>query len=230
MTWEGRYSSVPLVFQLMQPFPPNLMLVAGDAIHNLRAALDHVIWEAAYRSGIPLDPPLLKKIKFPVRGSVRDFCDAIESLEYLSEMAKHHFKTVEVCRGGAGEPLYHLHKLDIIDKHSIIPVIEASIVVPSIELHHPYMDGRGPIRHVAQEARLSFSEDANFSAAYYKYYGIAHFGINISRSVEVKTPEGIQLKIVFGEHQPYPGLPIAETLLKLVEDVDQVIRDAFRAV
>ena len=48
MGWEARGDEVyELVVARAKPAPVRLSLAAGDAIHNLRSALDHAVWELA---------------------------------------------------------------------------------------------------------------------------------------------------------------------------------------
>ena len=102
--------------------PASLALLAGDAIHNLRASLDYVANEMVRSSG-----GNDKNIYFPIseneqryktdsvsrtKGMAADFKDAIDRLKPY---------------GGGNDDLWGLHKLDITDKHRLlIPVATRS--------------------------------------------------------------------------------------------------------
>src|SRR6476619_1299435 len=34
------------ILRILRPIPPGIPLAAGDAVHNLRSALDHLVWAA----------------------------------------------------------------------------------------------------------------------------------------------------------------------------------------
>ncbi len=94
-------------------------LICGDAVHNLRTALDHVYWEtvsphvAAGHTSIQFPfsetaARLDETIKNRLAHKVSDkFFQAIRSLNSHGE------------RGG-NEPLYLIHKLDTGDKHNVL--------------------------------------------------------------------------------------------------------------
>lgn len=96
-------------------------LICGDAIHNLRSALDHAYWKIVF--------PVAKgeggaaKVQFPFSETAARLNEAIkrnlahkvspaflQALEYL----KPHGEM------GGNELLYLLHRLDIIDKHRLL--------------------------------------------------------------------------------------------------------------
>jgi hypothetical protein len=94
--------------------PPENLVIIGDALHNLRSALDHLAYQ------LPLAPGKLRgRIQFPIvesankykkiRGSVVKFRkDAVKALDAL-----------EPYKGG-NDLLWSLHSLDIIDKHRLL--------------------------------------------------------------------------------------------------------------
>lgn len=102
-----------------QDIPPVIPLIAGDVIHNLRSALDHLAYHLVYVGTGGAGP--FKNVYFPisrstelyraerggkVRGMRQDAVDAIDA--------------IEPYRGGAGHTLWQLHALNIIDKHRLI--------------------------------------------------------------------------------------------------------------
>jgi hypothetical protein len=96
--------------------PPELLLIAGDAIHNLRSTLDHLAWKLVEANGstpteatsLPIfDTP--EKYKTGVARKVKGMGQrAIEKIDRLNPY-----------KGGNNE-LWTLHKLDIVDKHRLI--------------------------------------------------------------------------------------------------------------
>lgn len=94
---------------------PGFSAVAGDVIHNLRSALDHIAYEMCTGSG--QTPPKPWEIEFPIADDAAKFPslrdrkvkgarpDAIKVLD-----------AVKPYKGG-NDALWRLHKLDNIDKH-----------------------------------------------------------------------------------------------------------------
>lgn len=107
--------------------PTELSLIAGDAIHNARAALDHV-WMGVIRH---LDPSTKTKSTFPIdeerealqRRLVRtEVCKAFPHVEGIILDGIRPYKT-----GNRDCWLFALNRLDNRDKHNMLVVSRASI-------------------------------------------------------------------------------------------------------
>ena len=128
-----------IVYRLYQvkKVPDDWALIVGDAIHNLRGALDHLAWQLAIKhfDGVePTDINLIKKIQFPVvmnRASwTPDNCinrkymlkvDAAKLEKYqpfVLEPPLTHILNVFFGRNG----------LSNIDKHRTLPVVFSTVV------------------------------------------------------------------------------------------------------
>jgi hypothetical protein len=110
-----------LTFRVSKPVPKELSAIIGDAIHNLRAALDLLACEIVRVNGQSDD-----YVQFP-------FCEVIEDLE--KEIKRRHLDradpaAVDLVRAlkpykGGNIELRALHDLDIQDKHRmLIPVAD----------------------------------------------------------------------------------------------------------
>lgn len=111
-------------------------LLLGDAVHNLRSALDHLIGGAIRANGntpgdltcffVPRKPkPLRKEYESTLKGKVDGVSDPV--LKALSGL--------EPYQGGKEERLWLLDKLDIIDKHRLLLVVGIRLGEPSIGLN-----------------------------------------------------------------------------------------------
>ena len=113
--------------------PIDIGAIAGDAVHNMRSALDGIAWQYAFRI-----PPTQrskgweKDVQFPIFLSiddakserkfkrmlkhfpddVRDFVDSIQPYQAPKSEREHH-------------PLWCLERLSIVDKHRAIPTFAA---------------------------------------------------------------------------------------------------------
>jgi len=115
-------------------FPLEFPLIIGDAVHNLRSALDHSahllvtvgrgspgpfphVCFPIFENGSKYKAGLLGR----VRGMRQDAIDAIDATEPYG--------------GGNGETLYHLHCLNNIDKHRLLVTVwsnlQAHTLLPS---------------------------------------------------------------------------------------------------
>lgn len=98
--------------------PPleSVALTVGDAVHNLRSALDNLAWTLANLSGPPPNP---KAIQFPVSEKAAGWRKARRDLETLPAAALDRMEAAQPFVFDCKEDsfLWHLHQLDIADKH-----------------------------------------------------------------------------------------------------------------
>ena len=93
--------------------PSTISLIIGDAIHNLRSALDHVAWELFRSRGIKD-----QAIQFPVLSTAKVANQKISDLQAANPAAANVLASLKPYRGG-NLALYGLHRIDIIDKHRL---------------------------------------------------------------------------------------------------------------
>jgi hypothetical protein len=104
---------------------PIFGVVIGEIIHNLRSALDHIVWELVIlTTGRP--PALPSKNQFPIMKSKEDFnkrgVDVL--LQCVREDAVDLIRSEQPFRTGehAKSPLWHLSELSNADKHRTLHV------------------------------------------------------------------------------------------------------------
>lgn len=107
-----------IVKNVLQPFPSDISVVLGDAVHNIRTALDHFAYEVATtgqghvyfpvwtQPAAPKNSQWETKIKKEVPGARGDVLKALLAIEPY-ETGKHQW-------------IWELHRLDIIDKHHLL--------------------------------------------------------------------------------------------------------------
>jgi hypothetical protein len=115
---------------------PTWSLRVGDVVHNLRSGLDHLAWQLVILDDRRPDV----NTQFPIRRSAvdkngqpvpiqlrptvrnREILDALEAVQpYLGPEGE----PAEYARN----PLWRLHRLDIIDKHRLLLVVRAALDV-----------------------------------------------------------------------------------------------------
>lgn len=123
--------------------PIRLSLMIGDALHNLRSALDHLVWERSApekrgrRSGFPIlrRPP---KGEFAAIPKVKGLRPADRAI--VQRLQPYNARDPEQIRD---EPLLVLHNLNVTDKHKALHLTglsmeEATIrpVAPGAKIRH----------------------------------------------------------------------------------------------
>jgi hypothetical protein len=98
-----------------------MALIAGDAIHNLKTALDFA-WISTLRKHIPTAN--LDFAKFPVYRSRRELESALNGVPINTRSNPSLFglvvSDIQPFEGGHNGVVYALHKLDISDKHLLL--------------------------------------------------------------------------------------------------------------
>lgn len=120
---ESKHSKI----RVKEPLPPELAAIMGDSIHSLRSALDLVTCELAKKNGAT-SRSALRETYFPISASQEIFekgtvnsngvwsNPGINKIKRLSDEDKERIKALRPYKGG-NENLWHLHQLDILDKH-----------------------------------------------------------------------------------------------------------------
>lgn len=108
--------------KLTKPMPNEIGLIIGDAVHNLRASLDHAVWELIGLDGGTQD----RWTKLPASSTgVIDYKAMCRGIKTPRDDTKQFFVDLAV-HNESGSLLYALHLLDNTDKHVIIlPLLEA---------------------------------------------------------------------------------------------------------
>lgn len=115
-TFPGRLAFHYKIIAVYQ-IPAEVSIVFGDAIHNLRAALDFIAFDVT-----PKNDGNRKFTGFPFHETAENFYRDINlgRLVDIPEHLKNVFRSVEAFRGGKGDALWQMNKLDIIDKHRML--------------------------------------------------------------------------------------------------------------
>lgn len=184
--------------------PSGISLVLGDVLHNLHAALDIAIndVEALTRGS------MTKYTKFPVRETREEFEAAInggfrEKIPF--EILNFLLIDVQPYKGGYGEPLWHLHALDIEDKHRILLTTTHLTFVQGIRIQ---LDN-GIERDIGDWLIVPGH--------------IAKHCIDGNRNVKVTQQGQPTFNVKFGDGLPFQGNPIIPTCHQLAQFVSDVV-------
>jgi hypothetical protein len=101
----------------VDPVPDALGLIAGDVIHNLRSALDHLVWQLVIANGKKPDD---MRTEFPVWSKEAGFKKGKPGrAKGISKEALNVLYGLKPYQGG-NDALWLLHQLDIVDKHRLL--------------------------------------------------------------------------------------------------------------
>lgn len=120
--------------RFLRPVPAKpLALIIGDAIHNLRTALDHMTWEMVGRDGGKQH----RQLRFPSHHDRASFEGACNGIETPSQAIRDALKATEAFPSGKGYVLYSLHALDNADKHTVLMPTFRVLRIPNHSILNP---------------------------------------------------------------------------------------------
>jgi hypothetical protein len=203
------------------PIPADIPLITGDAIHNLRSALDHLAYElvSIHTKG---KGPFDKGLYFPIGENAKDFCDRLERaskvktkpsgvIQRIGDDAIKHIRGIEPYDGGASEFLWHLHQLDIIDKHHLLVTVtfqNSSQTMPPAQM----------AKMRSQLLGIEWIPTINDSKWFLTDVPIPRFSLETDDTLDIIPKAQVQnemnfpIEIAFGEPEIVKGKPVLDTL------------------
>lgn len=182
--------------------PGNISPIIGDAIHNLRSSLDHLMWQLVEAGGgIPN-----KSVYFPIAESPQQYQSAIgnREIQKIAPDALHIIGSIQPYKT-LDRTLWMLHELDIIDKHRLLLTITSS------------MDKWGV--DIAKGMNIWFNEDRFIPLV------AGYEVVSIPTSTYSKPNQDFQLgiDIAFGETEIAEGELVLYTLNKMADFVEGIV-------
>jgi hypothetical protein len=202
------------------PIPPELRLIAGDAIQNLRSALDYLAWILAKFNGT--DPLKLKHVCFPISDSeplTKDQKAVFSRQVYgMRQGAVDAIKRINLYKGG-DDTLWRLHRLNIIDKHRLLTAASFAVSLVNPEFGaglRDYLRNGGTIPEPTILRREPLKTGDKFS-----------FDTNES---DVYEEQQLLVEIAFNEPGISEGEPIITVLKESFRLVPEIVGDLARFV
>jgi len=215
---------IMLNINVIEPIPDQFSAIMGDAIHNLRSALDHLVWALVIANG---ETPT-EVNQFPINYNLASLEKAIpKCLKGVDPKAISAIKKLQPHKGGYGNPgneiLWSLYDLDRIDKHRMILLVGAAHTKTQLRFSIGYPPQKGfrwigPPIVAANQALAVPVEDGKT---------VAEIDI-IPLPPEVNLYGAITMEILFGDGNAVSGQPLAEVLPILGKHVEGII-NAFDA-
>ena len=182
----------------LPPIPADLKLIAGDAAHNLRIALDYLANELVRAAGFPT-----KNVYFPICESLEKYeADSDGKTKGMPESAKKWIAGRQPY-GGGDDALWGLHRLDIIDKHRLLIAVSTRI-------------GKFHVNLTPTPTEMTFLGMSG-SLQEGDVLGV------LPGKREAHEHMDFTFDIAFGEPEVFAGKPVVRTLVKLAWVVESII-------
>jgi len=170
--------------QVIKPPPASLGPIAGDCIHNLRAALDNLAYELAIRHyrRSPLPGRFNKRSEFPIFGerkwTPRERRDKIGCIHPRAQAIIKRLQPHNRGNGFRGDRLWQLNELEVVDKHRFPHVATLNnlsalshfepggIGIEEIETLFRYFDESAPIAQYPAFDSTGAEVSVDFKAAF----------------------------------------------------------------
>lgn len=153
-----------------QSVPLRPRVLAGEIIHHLRSAFDHVAWQL---SSADLQAKCPTKIEFPVfkdrpklcgikKKAISGYCRKVEGITSPSALARIHNLQPHLRDDPSRDPLWLIHYMDIIDKHRELVLavligqvnISANAEIPGIGVMMPWEIKPRAVRHTGPPTKV----------------------------------------------------------------------------
>ncbi|MBL8821753.1 MAG: hypothetical protein JNJ77_04130 [Planctomycetia bacterium] len=202
------------------PIPEILPVLIGDVIHNLRCALDHLIWQLVESNGqIPHNRTSFVVCK------IKNSYDSAKSnaLRGLSNEVLDLFESIQPYNSNSGiQQLTILDDLDNYDKHRklVVGAVQMlKVVISSMKLY--------PIDQLPKEEKDPISLDLGLSASSKNGSRILKEGDVVAtfpKGREYKNQFGFTLRVAFDEPEFVRNELVRLLLLDLFETVESIIK------
>jgi hypothetical protein len=202
----------------IERIPESIPLIAGDAIHNLRSALDLLAYEM-HRAGAYWKSVAEDRVAFRAWGDVNKYQSGMVGIiESTSPKVYDEIVRIEPYKGGNGHALWQVSELDNIDKHRLL--LTAGMAFASVDV--------GPIIQArSQSAFTSGYQPASWEARTVLRPVTNYFPLQIGQVLHTAPPGSeshqqpkFSLEIQLGEPGVVEGEAVGKTLLKFVGSVE----------
>jgi hypothetical protein len=235
---EAHHGYTAWFFLLEKRVPDELMLIVGDAIHNLRSALDHCAWELVVEidKWSPTDDQK-RAISLTPKSRRKKYITLVDRIETPREDTKQFLKNLAPFVTGADNPIVRLSHLDIRDKHHlIVPVVSQATISGLQERVRANLGWNRPDDIVTELGEITIDlANPDESTMVGRAYQFTCFA---SATIKVYGPPGhpdapllefgdhynVAFSVIFAEMQPFPREPILPTLERLAELVIAIIQ------
>lgn len=208
---------VRLVLRVTQEFPAvEVAMDVGDAVHNMRSALDHAAHELVEIGGGTVARETGYPIPQKASATVADYQRLVHRrLKGSSPAVIETASSLEPIPGGHDEVLWALHHLDILDKHRFLIVVGTAHRELTVDLRHQLRQSTG--RDDLPEALLYLApKDGGFGVE------DGHILATLTRPLVVR-PAQFRFGAAFGEPDLLRGVEVHDALTEMLEKTKAVL-------
>ena len=195
---------------------PDVALRVGDALQNLRSALDHLAYQL-WLVGTGRDGPAFH-VYFPIFDSATEY--KAKSARQVQGMAKAAIKAIDAAKPykGGNDTLWLIHHLNRIDKHRLLVTVGSAF--NSVDL------GGFTVRHAAKSmpafAGIKLSA---FFKPNDRLYPLKKGDELFRDAPDAEVDEKLEFAfdVALGEPKVSEGEPVIESLQQMVDFVDHLL-------
>jgi hypothetical protein len=213
------YSAVK-VGAIDPPIPTHLSLILGDAVHNLRSALDHLAYLMVPSPNNATAYPIVRKVP-PSPTDISSLYG--NKVPGASRKVIKALKAEEPYFGGKGQYLWTIDHLDILDKHQLILPVGASYEVR--------VDVGSRLRRAVGTTSDAPFKPEDIPSTWVTFIPVNKYplapGLALysapTQEFEGHDDPQFTLDIAFGKPQVLEGEPVVRTLRDLVNRTERLI-------
>jgi hypothetical protein len=195
----------PNVARVGTKFPKHVPTILGDAVHNLRTALDHAYCQLVTHNGsVPNTQTqfYFAKDRSSLEGTIgRQAADSLPAQRIIDLI----LNEIQLFEGGKLD-LYGLHRLDITDKHLLLIPTMRSLKIERLDI----LGERGNVEYFIENLNIVVTEAEAIVAVE-------------GRSMKLHGNPKKALEILFGDNQPYAREGVLKTLRSLLGNVEAAL-------
>jgi hypothetical protein len=204
---------------ITKEIPNEFSLIIGDAIHNMRSALDHL---ATHLVDIGI-PPKVKNPYYPIFETSKKYeAGKMGKIEGARPVAIKAIDATQPYKGGDGRPLLDLHTLNNSDKHRLVIPAWGGLLAHT----HP----KSEKEHLEEILGVTFKgriKQGWLKAATGPIHLKDGDKILTMPIAELQDYMSFRIGIVFGEPEIVKGKQILPTLMNMSRIVQDIIRVRF---
>jgi len=198
------------------PVPLRISVIAGEVLHHLRSALDHVVWELSLRTNDSPKP----RIQFPISDSKEKFQEAIK--RDLMDLPSEAILLIEMLQPYNADPIENstlriLNAMDNADKHRLLAVVSTAMR-PNVRLS---IKALGPgFSIVAPDAR---SATSLFHQGIENGVEVQWISYDDPNRVGVEMQNDFTIEIAFDEIGSMTKQPVIPTLVNFCNAIESYV-------
>lgn len=199
------YTKVSCGFSQMSSYPPirkvprlpaSAIATAGDVVHNLRSALDHLAYQLTMVGTPSVEPS--RRIEFPIAKDATTYeSEKARKVQGMRPEAIEAIDRLQPYKGGCnGDILWRLHELDNINKHRTHLTVAHDYLLFADWMPGEYLVGIAGTPH---------------------FTGVEGFDVNVQEDMQLEVEKSL------GESEIVQGNALLPTLHQMMDFVDDLV-------